>query len=103
MHTHDHDLEHELEMTDRAIRAAEDWAPDYKVDESSFADLVKAEASMARNLRRYFRGLADDRVASYIDWYAYSVRLQQVQAAEDYSIEVIVSDDMVDVEDGLGC
>lgn len=100
MHTHDH-LDRELVMIDRAILAAEDWAPDYRKDEDTFAELVKAEAGLARDLRRYFRELADDRVVSYIDWYAYAVRLNQVTAADDYSIEVIVNDDMVDVEDGL--
>lgn len=94
-------LEHELEHHNRVIKAAEDWSKEYSKDPETHAQIIKVEAKIERILRGYFRELST-RIATYVDWYAYSVRLHQVQAAaDDFTVDVIVTDDAIANEDGI--
>lgn len=90
----DLDAEYELEHLDRAVFAAEDWAKNYQKDPETFGQLIKAEARIARIMRRYFRELRD-RVESFIDWQKY----HQVNAA--VTVDVLLKDGPVGLEDQI--
>lgn len=98
-------IEHELEMTTRAILAAEDWAPTYQKAPEEHAALIKNTAKLYRQLMIYFRDLAKE-APMFIDWWAYSrAVIEQKQAlrastsVEAYSIDVIVNQDALDTQD----
>lgn len=88
-------IEHEIEMTDRVIKAAEDWAKSYKKDKQAFADIIKLEAKFERILRAYFRELAKDRMDTYVNWSLY-----ESQRVKAYNFNVIVDVDEIDELEG---
>ena len=90
----------EIELSDNVIKAAEDWSTQYKKDPENFAKLIKVESRLETVLRRYFKELSE-RVPTYINWYMYDMRLRQVAAADDLSVDVWISDDQIGYEDGL--
>lgn len=90
----------EYERTTGLILAAEDWAKLYKLDKPSFGKLVRAEAKLSRVFLEYFKDLAERAPETLISWYAYETKLQEIQAADKFNVDVIVRD-MPDTEDGL--
>lgn len=86
-------IEDEIEMNSRIIKAAESWSKEYKRDPQTHSDLIIVEAKMERLLRRYFINLADRVVAQYIRWPYYEIRMREIQAADDFNVEVIVDDE----------
>jgi hypothetical protein len=77
--------------------SGEDWVKQYGKDPQTHAKIIKIETSMQRSLRDYFKGLSD-RAVRYVNWYAYASR---VQAADDFSVDVLINDGALDDEDGL--
>lgn len=96
----DTQLEDKLEMAQRVIKAAEDWSPEYEKDPDSHESLIKVEAKLEREMRKYFTELAD-RVDRYVNWYEYGVRLREIQAADNFKVDVIITDDALDAENEL--
>lgn len=83
--------EDQIEANARIIIAAERWSKEYKKDLTTHSKIIRIEARMERTLRKFFREMAD-RAPGYVNWYAYETKLRQLQAAEDFSVEVIVDD-----------
>lgn len=67
-----------------AIRAAEDWADEYRKDPKTFEALVKAENRLMRNLKGYFDDLPA-RAVNWVDWPSYRDR---VVKAYDVSVQI---------------
>lgn len=86
-------VEHELEMTTRAILAAEDWSPQYAHSPEQHAELVKTAAALEVDLMRYFRALKK-RVPQLVNWWYY--KAQSVQA---YNIQVMINEDEISKAD----
>jgi hypothetical protein len=85
-------IEAQIFDNDIIILAAEDWAHEYSKDTKSHAQLIRGEAILMRDLRRFFRALSGD-VDKFVSWSAYNEVLGQIQADEDqFSIDVIVRD-----------
>jgi hypothetical protein len=85
-------IEAQILDNDIIILAAEDWAHEYSKDTKSHAQLIRGEATLMRDLRRFFRALSGD-VDKFVSWSAYNEVLGQIQADEDqFSIDVIVRD-----------
>lgn len=82
----------QIEQLDRVIIAAEDWAKAYKKQPETLAKLIKLEAKLMRILRKYFKALATERVANYINWYKY-----QQDSVKAYNFDVTV--DVQEIED----
>lgn len=97
-------LERELELTTRAILAAEDWAPSYSKAPEQHAALIKSTAKINRQLITYFRDLVKE-VPLFVDWFAYSRAVIEQQRAihasnvEAYDVNVIVNNDALDQQD----
>lgn len=87
-------LEDELERTDILISAAEKWAPQYSKDPQSHAKVIKLEAQIAKDMRRYFRTLANDRVFKHINWMQY--HSENIKA---YDVNVIFDEDSFDSDE----
>lgn len=77
--------EDEIEQLDRVILATENWAKHYSKTPDIHAKLIKAEAKLARQLRKYFRDLGKERVAKYINWGLY-----HQEAIKAYNLNVVV-------------
>lgn len=88
------------DITYRLI-ANEDWARNFKRDGESFDLLVKAEARMQRNLRRYFRELADERVENLINWPLYRRKLRADSMVPEDQMEREVAEILIVVEEPL--
>jgi hypothetical protein len=85
----------EVEKYDRILLAAEKWGAGYKKDPQTHAQLIKAEARMARQLRVLFKDLATRLVdTGYIDWNKYFGLLRA-----DFNVEVIINDDFYNTMD----
>lgn len=93
-------VEIEIELSDAVIKAAEKWSDQYKKDPENFAALIKVESRLETVLRRYFKELSE-RVPNYINWFMYDQRLREVSAADDFSVDVMISDTQLGLEDGL--
>lgn len=87
-------LENNLDKLNIVIAAAEDWAKSYSKDNQSHAKLIRLEANFARELRRYFKSLAKERVIKYLNLPGY--REQVVKA---YDIKVIFDEDSFNDEE----
>lgn len=83
-------VEDEIEKTDRIILAAEKWGKGYSKDPDSHAALIRAEAKLARQIRKVFRDRAED-IAAYVNWPYY---FGQVMA--DFNVDVAVTGDFFD-------
>lgn len=92
-------IEDEIEKLDHVIKAAEDWSKQYDKDPVSYAGIIKVEAKLERNLRGYFRDLAE-KVVTWVDWAAYEQKLRQIQA-DDLEVIVRIEDGPLGDEDGL--
>lgn len=92
-------LEDEVERSTAVIIAAEKWAKGYDKDPDSHVKLIKLEAKFERVLRTYFKELAS-KVDTFINWHEYHRRNVQVQAADDFTVDVVV-EQVLDQEDGL--
>ena len=68
------------------LKAAENWEADYMLDQQSFRQLVRAEASLEDSLKRYFKGLYS-RLYKLIDFKEYRIR-----AIKAYDVVVKVDD-----------
>lgn len=91
----------EAEQLNNVILAAEDWSKQYRKDEKTHGQLIKAESRLETVLRRYFKELSE-RVPKYINWMAYDAMRRTVSAAApDLTIDVLVSDDVFGYEDKL--
>jgi len=94
---HESALEDKLDKLNTVIAAAEDWAKPYSKDSDSHAKLIRLEVKFARDLRRYFRTLAKERIHNYINWVGY-----HTEAIKAYDVNVIFDEDGFDEdEDGL--
>lgn len=69
-------LEREAEHLHVIIAASEPWAKQYEKDSDSHMALIKHEAKLERDLRRYFRDLAA-RVDMYVNWTTYAAKAYQ--------------------------
>lgn len=87
--------EREIELADRVIKAAEDWAKSYKGNKESFAKLIKLEAKFERIMRGYFRTLAKERLDKYLNWSLYAA--QQIKA---FRVDVVVDIEEIDDLEG---
>lgn len=93
--------EDELFNLNITVLAAEDWSREYEKDPGTLAKIIKLEAGMERTLRRYFREMSQD-VERFVDWRRYAQALydkQQIMAADDLNIDVIVVDRELDDTD----
>lgn len=80
------------QITERSrylLKAAEDWEKGYKDDPESFDMLLKMEIRLENKMRQYFRELANDRVAGFVNWQNYSVELLNVHRAFEVFVDVI--------------
>ena len=75
-------IEREIEQLSVVIAAAEPWAKQYSKDPDTHAAIIKCEAKLDRQLRSYFKGLAE-RVPNFINWQAYR---QKVMKAYDVNV-----------------
>lgn len=94
-------IEDEIYQHDIAILASEDWSTLYDKDPATHMQLIKLEASMGRNLRRYFRELADN-AESFINWSRYANALyekSQIMADDNFNVAVMLVDDALDESD----
>lgn len=92
----------EFESLNNGILAAEKWSKQYSKDKETHAKLIKIDTRLETVLLRYFKELAE-RALTYIDWGAYSYRISMIQAAsmDDFTVEVLLSDDAFGKEDQL--
>lgn len=92
-------LEHELEIHNRVILAAEDWSKEYEKDPITHAKIIKQDARIERVLRKYFRELST-RATDYVNWPLYNRKLSEVKAGvDDFLVEVILSEVLLKNED----
>lgn len=66
-----HDQEEALIGLSAVISASEDWADGYSKAPEQHGKLIKAEAKLEVKLIKYFRELAAERVARYVNWFEY--------------------------------
>lgn len=92
-------LEDEIEQSTAVIIAAEKWAKGYDRDPETHAKLIRTEAKLDRILRKYFKELSE-RHQTFISWARYSQLLREVQASDDFTVEVIL-EEALDTEDSL--
>lgn len=92
-------LEDQVQRSRAVIIAAEDWAAGYHKDPENHASLIKLEAKFERDMRRYYRELAD-KTNLFVNWFAYEQRLREVMAADDFTVNVIV-EEVLDAEDAI--
>lgn len=105
MNATDYDkLEDALYLPNVMVKASEQWGAQYDKDEKSLAKLIRLEATIERDMRKYFRGLGE-RANMFIDWYGYASRLRSitkiVKAADDFNVDVLILDDALAGEDDL--
>src|SRR5689334_10699926 len=98
-------VEKELFESYLEIAASEDWGESFRKDPDTHAKLIRTEARMDRELRRYFR-LVADQVSKYVDWYRYlyaveEFKRKQVTADDQFSVNVIVTDDGLEATNGM--
>lgn len=93
--------EDELYQLNIHVLAAEDWSKEYEKDPGTLAKIIKLEALMERNLRRYFRELSNDAAKFvFITQYQYALAARQnVTAADDFNVDVIVNETALDESD----
>lgn len=102
-------LEHELELTTRAVLAAEDWAPGYAKAPEQHTQLIKQTARMQLLIMRYLRSLAKD-APKLVNWYEYSSAVYEQQRAmsvkasaegeiEAYNVNIVINNDAVSQSD----
>lgn len=97
-------LEHELELTTRAVLAAEDWAPGYAKAPDQHAALIKQTARMQILVMRYLRQLAKE-APKLVNWFEYSSAVYEQQRAfqadglQAYNVQVIINNDAVSQQD----
>jgi hypothetical protein len=87
-----------LEMLDRAIKASEQWGENYEKDPETHGGLINSEAKLQSVLTKYFRELSD-RSVQLINPYYYNLKLSQIQASEEFTVDVIIEDSALDGED----
>lgn len=78
------------------IRASENWAETYRQAPEQFRALIRMENRLFRNLKAYFRELAQKRVAQLVNWNEYQNRM--VKATD---ITVTVDDSNAKAEETL--
>jgi hypothetical protein len=88
-------LEHELELTTRALLASENWSPVYAHAPNQHAELIKQIAVLELAIMRYFRKLKKD-VPNLVNWWYY--KAQSVQA---YNVQVMINEIQVAAQDQL--
>lgn len=91
----------EIESLSRVISASEPWAIGYDDAPEQHAALIKAEAKLETKLRKYFRELAHERVAGYINWYAYEMERTKIAASDSikaYDVNVMVDETLAPTE-----
>jgi hypothetical protein len=86
-------LEHELELTTRALLASENWSPVYAHAPNQHAELIKQIAVLELAIMRYFRKLKKD-VPNLVNWWYY--KAQSVQA---YNVQVMINEIQVAAQD----
>jgi hypothetical protein len=99
-------LEHELELTTRAVLAAEEWAPGYAKAPDQHALLIKQTARMQLLVMRYLRGVAKE-APRLVNWYEYSAAVAEQQRAflladdsvQAYNINIVINNDAVSQQD----
>ena len=98
-------LEHELELTTRAVLAAEEWAPGYTNAPEQHAALIKQMAHLQLLVLKYFRGLAKE-AYRLVNWYEYSAAVAEQQrhflagaGVQAYNIDIVVNHDAVSQQD----
>lgn len=103
------EIEIEYDRQHALIRASEEWNDEYKKDPESFGKLLKAEAAMQRHFRVYLKELAE-RSPTFINWGAYLQKVDQLKnvqasaritAADDFQVDVMIQDDLLNHEDDL--
>lgn len=93
--------ENELERLDNVIKAAEQWAKIITKSRDTHAKLIKTETRLETMLRRYFRELAQIIPMRAINWQRYEQQLRQIQAADDFIVEVFIEDTLEGLEDSM--
>lgn len=73
-------IDHELELANRALLAAEDWAPGYEKAPEQHVALIKQTARLQVLILRFFRDLAKD-AEHFVNWFAYSQAVYEQQRA----------------------
>ncbi len=94
------EAEREYEMTSAVIKASEEWAKGYADVPENHAKLIKQESKLERMLLTYFRDLAT-RIEYFVDWYGYENKRLQVQAADNFSVDVLLNEVALANEDGI--
>ena len=93
-------IETEVEQLDNAIKASEDWSKQYRKDPESFKKIIKLESRLETILRRYFKQMAE-RSNTFINWYQYDLKMREVQAAGKFTIDVLIEDGPLNLEDSI--
>src|SRR5690349_11544126 len=99
-------IEREFDRTTALILAAEEWSDEYRQDPETFGQLLKGEAAMMRHFLVYQKDLAG-RAPGFIDWGAYLQKLDQIHnttvqaAADEFQVDVMISDEQLGHEDDI--
>lgn len=89
-------LDLESERLYAVIRASEPWHKNYEKDADSLAKLIKAESKMDTAMRKYLRGLANERMDKIILWSTY-----HYQSMMAFDVTVTIDYDQLGEEVGL--
>ena len=100
-----HPLNDELELATAVILASEDWAKDFSLAPVQHAAMIKNAAKMQRFVLQHFSDL-NRLTNSFIDWYAYSLAVNEQRSAlkadaniQAYDVNVVVHQDQLDQND----
>lgn len=86
-------LEHIHDEAYHVIRASEAWADSYQQAPDQFKALVKAENSLYRKMKLYFKQLGTQRVADWVNWQQYE--RETIKAAD---VTVAIDDSQSQIE-----
>lgn len=97
-------IENAIKLRDKlavAASASQDWADSFRTDKVQFKKLLAAEAQMDRKIVAYFKELARERVAGWVDWTKYAQELPTQAAKPNFKVIVDLSQDVIDKEVGI--
>ncbi len=69
----------------RLIRAGERFGPAFEDDPESLRKMIKLEAKLERDLIKYFNGLVNERINTFIDWNEYRRRVVKAAIVDPMS------------------
>jgi len=89
------DAERQYLRTTALIKAAEDWAPAYKRDVKTHAQLIRLESKWQLTLSKFFKQIADNATA-YVNLGSYAGQIRAAIDPPPYNIDIIVNDQALD-------